>query len=98
MKSILRALVMTGVLGIGAVGAQAQARVFVGVRAPIVTAVVPACPGVAYVWTPGYYAGAAWFPGRWIYRGYDRGYIGPRVAYRGTYHAYDRGRDFRGRR
>ena len=43
MKSILRALVMTGILGLGAAGAQAQTRVFVGFGAPVVAAAVPRC-------------------------------------------------------
>jgi hypothetical protein len=73
MKSILRALALIGMIGLGAAGAQAQTRIFVGVGTPIVAA-VPACPGVGYVWTPGYYSGAVWFPGRWIYRGSGYGY------------------------
>lgn len=83
MKSILRALALTGIIGLGAAGAQAQTRVFVGVRAPVVVAAVPACPGVGYVWSPGYYAGAVFVPGRWVYRGY-----GPVVVrgYRYGYH------------
>jgi hypothetical protein len=62
---------MTGILGLGAAGAQAQTRVFVGFGAPVVAA-VPPCPGVGYVWTPGYYSGAVFVPGRWIDRRYDR--------------------------
>jgi hypothetical protein len=74
MKTILRALALTGVLGLGAAAAQAQPRVFVGVgvRAPVVVAAVPPCPGVGYVWSAGYYNGPVFVPGRWIYRGYDR--------------------------
>jgi len=70
MKSILRALALTGIVALGAAGAQAQ-RVVVGVRfgAPAVVAAVPPCPGVGYVWTPGYYAGAEFVPGRWVFRG-----------------------------
>jgi hypothetical protein len=71
MKSILRALALTGILSLGAAGAQAQ-RVFVGVRAPVVVAAVPACPGVGYVWSAGYYNGPVFVPGRWVYRGFDR--------------------------
>ncbi len=74
MKSILRALALTGILGLGAAGAQAQTRVFIGVR-PAIVAPVPPCPGVGYIWAPGYYSGAVWFPGRWVYRGYDRGVV-----------------------
>lgn len=70
MKSILRALAFCGILGLAAAAAQAQ--VVVGFRAPraAVVVAVPPCPGVGYVWTPGYYAGAVWVPGSWIYRGY----------------------------
>jgi len=74
MKSILRAVALTGILSLGAAAAQAQPRVFVGVgfRTPVVVAAVPPCPGVGYVWSAGYYNGPVFFPGRWIYRGYDR--------------------------
>ncbi|HEX4006947.1 MAG TPA: hypothetical protein VHX60_12300 [Acidobacteriaceae bacterium] len=76
MKQFLRTLLCTAILGTVAAAAQAQARVYAGVRAPFrpaMVAAMPACPGVGYVWTPGYYAGALWYPGRWIYRG---GYVG----------------------
>jgi hypothetical protein len=89
MKSILRALALTGILGLGAAGAQAQARVFIGFRAPVVVAAVPACPSVGYVWTPGYYNGPVFVPGRWIYRGYDRDRVVIRDFHRGDH------RDFR---
>jgi len=99
MKSILRALAMTGVLGLGAAAAQAQVRVYAGFgpRAAIVAA-VPPCPGVGYAWTAGYYDGPVWVSGRWIYRGYDRdGYIGARAGWdRGSYRAYDRDDHYRG--
>jgi hypothetical protein len=88
MKSILRALALTGILGLGAAGAQAQ-RVFVGVRAPVVVAAVPACPGVGYVWSAGYYNGPVFVPGRWMYRGFDRDRVVVRAFHR-DYH-----RDFR---
>jgi len=95
MKNILRALALTGILGLGAAAAQAQVRfgVRIGVPAPMVVAAVPPCPGVGYVWTPGYYAGAVWVPGAWMYRGYDRGYVGV-YAHRDFDHGYY-GRDFR---
>lgn len=97
MKRMLRALAFSGILATAAAAAQAQ--VMVAVRAPfrhaVVVAAVPPCPGVGYIWTPGYYAGAVWVPGRWMYRGAggayfraDRGY--PRHDFR-----YDR--DLRGR-
>lgn len=106
MKSILRALVMTGILGIGAAAAQAQVRfaVRVGVPAPVVVAAIPPSPGVGYVWTPGYYADGMWVPGEWVYQGYnygyDRAYIGVyahRDFDRGYYDRgyYDHDRDFR---
>ena len=78
MKRFLRALACTGLLGAVAAVAQAQARVFVGVRAPIhpeVVVATPPCPGVGYVWAPGYYVGALWYPGRWVFRGYDHPYV-----------------------
>ena len=72
MKSILRALALTGIVGFGAAaGAQAQTRVYVGFGAPVVSA-IPPCPGVGYEWSAGYYDGPVFVPGRWIYRGYDR--------------------------
>lgn len=91
MKSILRALALTGILGLGAAAAQAQTRVFVGFRGPAVVAAVPACPGVGYVWTPGYYSGAVFVQGRWAYRGYDR----DRVVVRDFHRDYGYHRDFR---
>jgi hypothetical protein len=84
MKNILRALALTGIIGLGAAGAQAQTRVVVAVGAPAVVAAVPACPGVGYVWVAGYYNGPVFVPGRWVYRGYA-----PRVVVRGGY--YHRG-------
>ncbi|MGA7522296.1 MAG: hypothetical protein WBW84_07420 [Acidobacteriaceae bacterium] len=74
MKNILRAAALTGILALGAVAAQAQVGFHARVpgRAAVVIAAVPPCPGVGYIWTPGYYAGAVWVPGSWIYRGYDR--------------------------
>jgi hypothetical protein len=94
MKSILRALALTGVLSLGAAGAQAQTRVFVGFRTPIVAA-IPPCPGDGYIWTAGYYDGPVFVPGRWIYRGFDRDGFRARGDWdRGYYRAYDRDRDF----
>ncbi|MGA8530678.1 MAG: hypothetical protein WB622_13250 [Acidobacteriaceae bacterium] len=96
MKSILRALALSGVLGLGAMAAQAQVRIGVGVGVgPMVVAAVPPCPGVGYIWTPGYYYGNVWMPGRWMYRG--GGYVG---AYSGGYHGgyYARGWDHDGYR
>ena len=87
MKNILRALALTGIIGLGAAAAQAQPRVVVAVRTPAVVAAVPACPGEGYVWVPGYYSYNVFAPGRWVYRGFDH-----RVVVR-DYH-----RDFRYRR
>lgn len=94
MRSILRALALTGIVGFGAAaGAQAQTRVYLGIGAPVVAA-VPPCPGEGYVWTAGYYDGAYWVPGRWIYRGYDRDNdFRARVDWD---HRYDFDRDRRG--
>jgi hypothetical protein len=89
MKKFLRALACTVLLSAVAAAAQAQARVFVGVRAPFrpaIVAAIPACPGVGYVWTPGYYTGAIWYPGRWVFRGYAPGY-----AVRGYGYGFHRG-------
>jgi WXXGXW repeat (2 copies) len=86
MKRFLRALALSGILATAAAAAQAQ--IFVGVRAPFRPAVVvatPPCPGVGYIWAPGYYAGAVWVPGRWAYRGYGRVYA---PVYRHDYRAY----------
>jgi len=87
MKSILRALALAGIVGLGAAAAQAQPRVVVAVRAPAVVAAVPACPGDGYVWVPGYYTFGRFVPGRWVYRGF-----GHRVVVRNDH------RDFRYRR
>jgi len=57
MKRVLRALVLTGIMGIAAAAAQAQVSVYFGVRAPQAYAYsnyVPPCPGEGYAWTAGY--------------------------------------------
>lgn len=99
MKSILRALALTGIVGLGAAGAQAQTRVFVGVRTPEVVASIPACPGVGYVWSAGYYNGPVFVPGRWVYRGFDRDRVVVRDFHRDSHRdlRYDRN-GYRGRR
>jgi hypothetical protein len=54
---------------------------------------------VDYVWTPGYYSGAVWFPGRWNYRGYAYGVYGrDHVVARDFHRDFRYDRDFRGRR
>jgi hypothetical protein len=71
MKRILRTLALTGIVAAAAAAAQAQVVVGVGVApvAPVyANEYVPACPGVDYIWTPGYYVGHAWYPGRWAHR------------------------------
>ncbi len=80
MRNILRTLALTGVVAAAAVAGQAQAQAQVGIAvrvgspAPIYYGgYVPPCPGVDFCWTPGYYAGAVWVPGRWAHR--DRFYI-----------------------
>jgi len=90
MKSILRALALTGILGFAAAAAQAQVvvvRARVPIRPAVVVAAVPPCPGVGYIWTPGYYNGPVFVPGRWAYRGY----AGPVVVRRAP-HYFVRGR------
>jgi WXXGXW repeat (2 copies) len=94
MKRMLRALAFSGILGAAAVAAQAQIGVYVGVApvAPVVSEYVPPCPGVDFVWTPGYYAGRVWVAGRWAHRsGYvaraDHFDYAPRD---GNHHGYDR--------
>lgn len=105
MKSILRALALTGILGLGAAAAQAQVGIRVGFG-PVVVA-VPPCPGAGYIWTPGYYYGTAWVPGRWAFRGYAAapyvnayghdGRVYVRSYERDGDRGFDRGRDARGR-
>ncbi|HEX3985149.1 MAG TPA: hypothetical protein VHX13_00965 [Acidobacteriaceae bacterium] len=98
MKSILRAVALSGILGLGAAAAQAQVGFYARVpgRAAVVVAAVPPCPGVGYIWTPGYYGGPVFVPGRWAYRGYERPVVVP--TYRGFDHhdVYRDGRRDRG--
>ncbi|MGB7167981.1 MAG: hypothetical protein WBD32_03180 [Acidobacteriaceae bacterium] len=105
MRSILRALALTGILGLGAAAAQAQVRIGVGIGVgpAAVVAAIPPSPGVGYIWTPGYYYGSVWMPGRWAYRGgyvgaYGRGYDGGYYGHYDHYRAdgWNRGRDFHG--
>ena len=88
MKNVLRALVVTGVMGVAAAAAQAQVGIYVGAGPAYVAA--PPCPGPDYVWNAGYYAGSVWYPGRWMHREeYARFHRDYRYDYR-----YDRGRDY----
>jgi hypothetical protein len=95
-------LLLTAAL-IGAVSLSAHAGVYVGVSVPIprvvvtvpapvvvapVVETVPACPGVGYVWVPGYWSGygaaRVWVGGCWrapvhvvyTHRDFGRGYHG----------------------
>jgi hypothetical protein len=70
MKGILRTLALTGIVAAAGAAAQAQVAIGVGIQPAYPVAYdnyVPACPGVGFVWTPGYYAGRIWVPGRWIH-------------------------------
>jgi hypothetical protein len=93
MKSILRTLALTGVVAAAAVAGQAQAQAQVGIAvqvgppAPVAySAYIPPCPGVDFIWTPGYYVGTIWTPGRWVHR--DHYYVAHRDFYHNDYH-YD---------
>ena|SRR5579875_341609 len=79
MKNVLRATILTVLMGAATMAAQAQVSVYFGIGTPAPVAVpayAPPCPGAGYVWTPGYYYGQVWIPGRWIDRDdyYGRGY------------------------
>lgn len=94
MRNILRTLALTGVVAAAAVAGQAQAQAQVGIAvqegAPVYYgAYVPPCPGPDFFWTPGYYAGRVWVPGRWVH--HDRVYVEHR-----DYHYDHRDYDHRG--
>ncbi|ACO32960.1 MULTISPECIES: hypothetical protein [Acidobacterium] len=81
MKNVLRAAILTVMMGAATMAAQAQVRVFFGIGTPgpvAVPAYAPPCPGANYIWAPGYYYGQVWVPGRWMDRDdyYRRGYYG----------------------
>ncbi len=64
MKSILRTLALSGVVAAAAVAGQAQAQAQVGIAVRVGPSApayyddyVPPCPGLDFIWTPGYYAG-----------------------------------------
>jgi hypothetical protein len=91
MKGILRTFAFTGILAAAAAAAQAQVgfAVRVGPTAPVVyDNYVPACPGAGFIWTPGYYSGRAYIPGRWIHR---EGYGFDHRDYRFDHRDYDHG-------
>ena len=84
MKRALFALVFAVATLIPAAAAHAQVRVAVGV-APVAVYATP-CPGPGYIWAPGYYSGAFFIPGRWVYRSYYHPYYRP---YAHAYAHYD---------
>jgi len=98
MKGTLRTLALTGIVAAAAVAGQATAQAQVGIAVRVAPPVyysnyVPPCPGVDFYWTPGYYTGAVWVPGRWIHRdqvyvGHDRFYH-PDYDHRGYDHDFD---------
>ena len=100
MKGILRTLALTGIIAAAGAAAQAQVAFAVRVGHPAPVAVydnyVPACPGVGFVWTPGYYAGRAWIPGRWMHRDNyivtNRGFGVDHPYYPHSYRGWDHGR------
>ena len=65
-KWMLGAALAAGIVGMGAVPAQA-ARVGIYIGAP--AAYVPPCPGPGYAWVAGYWANGYWVPGYWNHVG-----------------------------
>jgi hypothetical protein len=99
MKAILRTLVLTGMVAAAGAAAQAQVAFAVGIGRPAPVAVpvvgyggyIPPCPGDGFVWTPGYYAGSVWVPGRWIH--HDRYFVAHRdYRFDHGYRGWDHGR------
>jgi len=94
MKRVLGAFVLAAATLIPAAAARAQVGVGVQIG-PAASAYyagyVPPCPGPGYFWTPGYYAGRAWVPGRWAYRTY----YGPHYYHHDAYY-YHHDRDWDG--
>ena len=81
MKPTLRTLALTGIVAAAAMAGQAKAQAQVGIAVQVgpqgyyYDAYAPPCPGPDFYWTPGYYAGSYWVPGRWAHRehyAYDR--------------------------
>jgi len=91
-KGILRTLALTGIVAAAGAAAQAQVAFAVRVGPPVAPVVydnyVPACPGVGFIWTPGYYAGRVWVPGRWVHH--------DNYAFAHRDYRYDHGFDHRG--
>jgi hypothetical protein len=101
MKSILRTLAFTGILGAAAAAAQAQVGIAVNLGPPAPPVVYagyqPPCPGPDFYWTAGYYAGGVWCPGRWMHRDYYYGHrdfhnYGYARAYNFDHRGWDHGR------
>jgi len=100
--SAFHSLLLAGLFGatLAATGTANAERigVRVGFGAPVVNVgYVPACPGPDYSWNAGYYAGANWYPGRWIYQGRAdaRGYGRDDHAYYNEHRDGDHDRGFR---
>ncbi|MBV8115155.1 MAG: hypothetical protein JO300_10465 [Silvibacterium sp.] len=74
MKPTLRTLALTGIVAAAAIAGQAKAQAQVGIAVQVgpqgyyYGAYTPPCPGPDFYWTPGYYAGSYWVPGRWVHR------------------------------
>jgi hypothetical protein len=91
MKRIVGALVVAAATLIPAAAAHGQVGIAVQIGpAPAYYAgYAPSCPGPGYIWTPGYYSGPVWVPGRWVYRAYS----GPHYYHPGPYYSRP-GRDW----
>ena len=73
MKRALYTLALAAATFFTTAAAHAQVGFAVRVGPAAVVYAAP-CPGPGYIWAPGYYAGTAWMPGRWVYRAYGRPY------------------------
>lgn len=97
MTHMFRTLALTGIVAAAAIAGQAKAQAQVGIAVQVAPqgyyygAYAPPCPGPDFYWTPGYYAGSYWVPGRWVHR--DRYYAYDRDYHR-DYNWHDR--DYRG--
>lgn len=85
MKRIFGTFVLAAATLIPAAAAHAQVGIAVQIGPPApayYAGYAPPCPGPGYFWTPGYYSGPVWVPGRWAYRAY----YGPRYYDHGAYY------------